>query len=110
MVGTIFEDSHIPISKWRLALDLLASSKKGISAHRLHRNLGISYKGPWFMAMRLRYAMANGGPMSALMQRRSGRGVHRRTAEGTEARFGRPPTATRRRLSRFLNVARPLLR
>ena len=67
-VGTIFEDSHIPISKWLLALHLLASSKKGISAHQLHRNLGISYKGAWFMAMRLRYAMANGGPMSALMQ------------------------------------------
>lgn len=66
-VGTIFEDSHIPISKWLMALHLLASSKKGISAHQLHRNLGISYKGAWFMAMRLRYAMMNGGPMSGLM-------------------------------------------
>jgi transposase-like protein len=65
-VGTIFEDSHIPISKWLLALHLLASSKKGISAHQLHRNLGISYKGAWFMAMRLRHAAAS-GPMSALM-------------------------------------------
>ena len=63
-VGTIFEDSHIPISKWLLALHLLASSKKGISAHQLMRNLGISYKGAWFMAMRLRHAMMNGGPMS----------------------------------------------
>ncbi len=67
-VGTIFEDSHIPISKWLLALHLLASSKKGISAHQLHRNLGISYKGAWFMAMRLRYAMMNGGPMAGLLQ------------------------------------------
>ena len=67
-VGTIFEDSHIPISKWLLALHLLASSKKGISAHQLHRNLGISYKGAWFMAMRLRFAMMNGGPMADLMQ------------------------------------------
>lgn len=65
-VGTIFEDSHIPISKWLLALHLLASSKKGISAHQLHRNLGISYKGAWFMAMRLRHAAAT-GPMGALM-------------------------------------------
>lgn len=65
-VGTIFEDSHIPISKWLLALHLLASSKKGISAHQLHRNLGISYKGAWFMAMRLRHAMTNGGPMQQL--------------------------------------------
>jgi transposase-like protein len=65
-VGTIFEDSHIPISKWLLALHLLASSKKGISAHQLHRNLGISYKGAWFMAMRLRHAAAE-GPMKSLM-------------------------------------------
>ncbi len=65
-VGTIFEDSHIPISKWLLALHLLASSKKGISAHQLHRNLGISYKGAWFMAMRLRHA-ATMGPLGHLM-------------------------------------------
>src|SRR6185295_16212790 len=39
----------------------LASSKKGISAHQLHRNLGISYKGAWFMAHRLRWAMRDGG-------------------------------------------------
>jgi transposase-like protein len=49
-----------------LALHLLASSKKGISAHQLHRNLGISYKGAWFMAMRLRHAAAT-GPMGELM-------------------------------------------
>jgi transposase-like protein len=60
-VGTVFEDSHIPISKWLLAIHLLASSKKGISAHQLHRNLGISYKGAWFMAHRLRWAMREGG-------------------------------------------------
>lgn len=57
-VKTVFEDSRIPISKWLLALHLLASSKKGISAHQLHRNLGISYKAAWFMAHRLRYAMS----------------------------------------------------
>lgn len=66
-VGTVFEDSHIPISKWLLAIHLLASSKKGMSAHQLHRNLGISYKGAWFMAHRLRYAMAQ-GPLADLMQ------------------------------------------
>lgn len=65
-VGTVFEDSHIPLSKWLLAIHLLASSKKGMSAHQLHRNLGISYKGAWFMAHRLRYAMA-AGPMAELM-------------------------------------------
>lgn len=65
-VGTVFEDSHIPLSKWLLAIHLLASSKKGMSAHQLHRNLGISYKAAWFMAHRLRYAMAS-GPLSELM-------------------------------------------
>lgn len=57
-VGTVMEDSHIPLSKWLLAIHLLASSKKGFSAHQLHRNLGISYKAAWFMAHRLRHAMA----------------------------------------------------
>lgn len=65
-VKTVFEDSHIPISKWLLAIHLLASSKKGISAHQLHRNLGISYKGAWFMAHRLRWAMSNGGVTAML--------------------------------------------
>ncbi|MEW6510387.1 MAG: IS1595 family transposase, partial [Bacteroidota bacterium] len=56
-VGTIFEDSHIPLSKWLLAISLLCSSKKGMSAHQLHRMLGITYKSAWFMAHRIRYAM-----------------------------------------------------
>jgi|SRR3990167_5512903 len=57
-VGTVFEDSHIPLHKWLLALHLLCSSKKGMSAHQLHRMLGITYKSAWFMAHRIRYAMS----------------------------------------------------
>lgn len=57
-VGTIFEASHIPLNKWLLAFFLLCSSKKGMSAHQLHRMLGITYKSAWFMAHRIRYAMA----------------------------------------------------
>jgi transposase-like protein len=57
-VGTIFEASHIPLSKWLLAIHLLCSSKKGMSAHQLHRMLGIKYQSAWFMAHRIRYAMA----------------------------------------------------
>jgi transposase-like protein len=57
MVGTIFEDSHIPLNKWLLAFYLLCSSKKGMSAHQLHRMLGVTYKSAWFMAHRIRYAM-----------------------------------------------------
>jgi transposase-like protein len=57
-VGSVMEDSHIPLSKWVIAVHLLAASKKGMSAHQLHRMLGISYKAAWFMAHRIRYAMA----------------------------------------------------
>jgi transposase-like protein len=56
-VGTIFEDSHIPLSTWLKAIHLLCASKKGMSAHQLHRMLGITYKSAWFMAHRIRYAM-----------------------------------------------------
>jgi transposase-like protein len=57
-VGTIFEDSHIPLHKWLLAIHLLMSSKKGMSAHQLMRNLDIKqYKSAWFMAHRIRYAL-----------------------------------------------------
>lgn len=56
-IGTIFEGSHIPLNKWLLAFYLLCSSKKGMSAHQLHRMLGVTYKSAWFMAHRVRYAM-----------------------------------------------------
>jgi hypothetical protein len=57
-VGSIFEDSHIPLHKWLLAIHLMASSKKGISAHQLMRNLEIkSYRSAWFMAHRIRWAL-----------------------------------------------------
>lgn len=60
-VGTIFERSHIPLSKWLLAVHLMVFSKKGISAHQIHRMLGITYKSAWFMCHRIREAMASGG-------------------------------------------------
>ncbi|MGA9021292.1 MAG: IS1595 family transposase, partial [Terracidiphilus sp.] len=56
-VGTIFADSHIPLSKWLLAYHLLCSSKKGMSAHQLHRMLKVTYRSAWFMAHRIRYTM-----------------------------------------------------
>ena len=57
-VGTIFEDSHIPLSKWLLAYHLLCASKKGMSAHQLHRMLKVTYRSAWFMAHRIRYTMS----------------------------------------------------
>lgn len=64
-VGTVYERSHIPLNKWLLATHLMCASKKGISAHQLHRMLGITYKSAWFMAHRIREAMreANPGPL-----------------------------------------------
>lgn len=56
-VGTIFESSRIPLNKWLLAIHLVCFSKEGMSAHQLHRMLGISYKSAWFMAHRIRFAM-----------------------------------------------------
>ncbi|MGH6872421.1 MAG: IS1595 family transposase [Rhizomicrobium sp.] len=57
-VGTVFERSHIPLNKWLMAAFLLCASKKGMSAHQMHRMLGITYKSAWFMCHRLREAMA----------------------------------------------------
>jgi transposase-like protein len=56
-VGTIYERSHIPLTKWLLATHLMCSSKKGMSAHQLHRMLGMPYKTAWFMAHRIREGM-----------------------------------------------------
>jgi transposase-like protein len=55
--GTVMERSHIPVHKWLLAIHLLNSSKKGFSAHQLHRSLGVTYKSAWFLAHRIREAM-----------------------------------------------------
>lgn len=56
-VGTVFERSKVPLHKWLLATHLMTSSKKGYSAHQLHRNIGVTYKTAWFMAHRIREAM-----------------------------------------------------
>ena len=63
-VGTIFADSHIPLNMWLMAIHLICSSKKGMSAHQLHRMLGVTYKAAWFMVHRLRYA-ATQDPLAA---------------------------------------------
>lgn len=60
-VGTVFERSHVPLNKWLLATYLLSASKKGMSAHQLHRTLGVAYKTAWFMAHRIREAMTDDG-------------------------------------------------
>jgi transposase-like protein len=61
-VGTVMEDSKIPLNKWVLAFHLMSASKKGMSAHQLHRMLGVSYKTAWFLAHRIREAMGDPEP------------------------------------------------
>jgi transposase-like protein len=60
-VGTIMEDSKIPLNKWLMAYALINGSKKGFSAHQLHRQLGITYKSAWFLAHRIRETMHDDG-------------------------------------------------
>jgi len=59
-VGTVFEHGRMPLHKMLQAVYLMCSSKKGISAHQLHRTLDITYKSAWFLAHRIREAMAGG--------------------------------------------------
>ncbi len=59
-VGTVFESAHIPLTKMLQAVYLLCASKKGISAHQLHRTLEVDYKSAWFLCHRIREAMRDG--------------------------------------------------
>jgi len=66
-VGTIFEDSHIPMHKWLMGAHLICASKKGMSAAQFHRMLGFgSYRTAWLMLHRLREAMAERGSVQKL--------------------------------------------
>ena len=59
-IGTVFEHARLPLHKMLQALYLMTSSKKGISAHQIHRVLEITYKSAWFLCHRIREAMASG--------------------------------------------------
>ena len=59
-IGTIFEDSKVPLHIWLQAIYLIAGSKKGISSNQLHRTLGVTLKTAWFMSHRIREAMRSG--------------------------------------------------
>lgn len=68
LTGSVMESSHAPLTKWALAYRLMTGAKKGMSAHQLHRTIGVTYKTAWFMAMRIRESMRDvsgsklGGP------------------------------------------------
>lgn len=90
-VGTVFERSKIPLSKWLAAAFLLCSSKKGISAHQLHRTLGVTYKTAWFLAHRIRLAMTDSGGTEPNM------GSGGKVVEADETYVGRKPGTKMRR-------------
>lgn len=85
---TVMERSHIPLHKWLLAFHLFTASKKGFSAHQLHRTLGITYRSAWFMAHRVREAMRAGG-----LEPMGGEG---KVVEADETYFGDVPESKRR--------------
>lgn len=60
--GMVYERSHVPLHKWVLATHLLCASKKGMSAHQLHRMIGVTYKTAWFMFHRIRESMLDLAP------------------------------------------------
>ena len=55
--GTLFHDSHLPLSKWFAAISLMSDAKKGISASQLGRHIGMTYKTAWYVSHRIREAM-----------------------------------------------------
>ena len=65
-IGTIFEESRLPISKWLMAIHLMTSSKKGVSSHQIARELDITVKSAWFMTHRIRESMRNDNPGAML--------------------------------------------
>jgi transposase-like protein len=82
-IKSVMEASHLPLTKWALAFHLMASSKKGVSAHQLMRQLGIkSYRSAWFLAHRVREAMSVPDPEPL-----GGRG---KTVEVDETYIGKP--------------------
>lgn len=85
-VGTVFERSKIALNVWLQAVYFIASSKKGMSSHQLHRTLGVTYKTAWFMTHRIREALANGG-IGGLLGGAGGSGI----VEADETYWGTTP-------------------
>ena len=99
-VGTVFERSKVPLHKWVLAFHLVCASKKGMSAHQLHRMLGVTYKTAWFMCHRIREAMVTTptGPL----------GENGGTVEADETFWGTSPRSNKakaiKKSGRYVNV------
>ncbi len=68
---SIFEGAHIPVGRWIYAIFMMCSSKKGVSANQLRRELGVSYKTAWFMCHRVREAMLQ-EPLASMLGKGGG--------------------------------------
>jgi len=90
--GTLMERSHIALNKWLMAFYLMCSSKKGVSAHQLHRALGVDYKTAWFLGHRIREAMRADGSLPPM-------GGPDGVVEADETYFGDVPESKRRRMT-----------
>lgn len=89
MTGTVMERSHAPLTQWAAAFHLAASSKKGFSAHQLHRELGCQYNTAWFLHHRVMEAMRRGGLETEPM------GGPGKVVEADETYYGNIPEASR---------------
>ena len=100
-VGTVFEDSHVPMNLWLQAMYLLCSSKKGISSNQLSRTLGVTLKTAWFMSHRIREAMRVVGvePM----------GGSGETVEVDETYFGKQEGHTKEKRQGHMNAVMTLV-
>jgi hypothetical protein len=87
-VGTVLERSHVPLSKWLMALFLLCSSKKSLSANQVHRMIGVTYKTAWFMCHRIRFGMT---PQSLGRTQAQGHGGSGRNVRGPQGQAENSP-------------------
>lgn len=96
--GTVYERSHVPLHKWVLATQLLCSSKKGMSAHQLHRMIGVTYKTAWFMFHRIRESMlaVNPSPLGGFdkLVQADETYIGKKAVKPTKTTSGRPFTKT----------------
>src|ERR1700737_3992298 len=92
MTGTVMERSHAKLTQWAAAFHLGASSKKGFSAHQLHRELGCQYNTAWFLHHRVMEAMRRGGLKPPPM------GGEGKVIEADETYYGDIPEASRHQL------------
>jgi transposase-like protein len=91
MTGSVMERSHAKLTQWAVAFTMGASSKKGFSAHQLHRQLGCQYNTAWFLHHRVMEAMRQGGLGSAPM------GGEGQIVEADETYFGRKKGSVKKR-------------